>query len=473
MKKNNRNEGGDVGKRKKGVGHRASALSGRGMAISILGKWMREGVFPSQMLSDVGNRREAAMAMEIVYGVLRNLTALDFIVGKFCRKKPQLMTKVVLYVGAWQLLFSKNIPAHAAVSETLLAAEVLKVGYPSFINAVLRNIDRSREMLFSELENAPLSVAFSHPERLIRRWLADFGEERTKAILRADSEIPGMTAVVLPFKDVEKAQKLVQKWVEAGIQATKLGEEALNQMPAVMKEVSGSALDIPHGVRVEMLPGFLEGEFMIQDRATLLSLSLLAPKRGEIILDACAAPGGKSMQIAASVSERDSESGKLAGGKVFAFDAEEGRLERLRENAERTGLRDVIEIDCMDATAENLSEILKKKMGGKTVDAILADVPCSNSGVFRRRADARWRWREDDVLRLVALQLEILVNLSKVGAGRIVYSTCSIDCEEDERVVAAFLARSEGAAYELIREEKLFPGEGYDGSYAALLVRRR
>lgn len=412
----------------------------RANAINALAKWRRSGIFPERVLAS-GN----AMAMEITYGAIRNLSALDFILKRFLHKSPGALPYAALCVGAWQLIYGKNIPDYAAISETIDAAKEIGAGPTGLINAVLRNIVRNRDAIQSDLQNAPTALRLSHPEEIVRRWEKAFGAEKTISICEADNLIPSTIAIPLPFTDNAKAISLCEEWKQKSIDAR------LIDSPCGTK-----AIEIPHGIAIEHLPRYEQGLFMIQDPATLLSLSFLSPKNGETILDACAAPGGKAMQIAASVG---------ASGKVYAFDAVSERLNRLRENALRTGLNN-IEIKQADATSAELAKSLPQAQ----LDAILADVPCSNSGVFKRRPDARWRWSKDETKRLATLQLAILSNLAALKAKRIVYSTCSIDPEEDDKVVEGFLASPAGACYRLQKSTTLLPSENSDGAYAALLT---
>lgn len=414
----------------------------RAAAITALAKWLRTQMFPDRLLAD-----GQGQALEITYGVIRNKTALEHVVSKFCRKPPSPLPRAALLAGAWQLLFADGIPDYAAISETVDAARSVHAGSPGFVNAVLRAILRSRDALRAELAAAPLPLRASHPEEIVQRWTTVFGGEAAADICAADNLVPATTAVALPFSDAAKTAGLLARWKAAGIDAA-------------FSDANPAAITIPHGVRIETLPGFSEGAFIIQDPATLQSLRLLAPKPGESILDACAAPGGKAMQLAASVGKT---------GRVFAFDASVHRLGRLRANAARTGFGDVISCGEADATTPAVAAELR----GAVPDAILADVPCSNSGVFRRRPDARWRWTPGETTRLATLQLAILTNLATLGAGRLVYSTCSIDPEEDEDVVRRFLESPSGTRYQLADEVKTLPSPASDGSYAALLLARQ
>lgn len=408
--------------------------------MRAIAKWLRNGTFPSSAFPDA-----PPAAVEIIQGVLRNFTALEFAFSKFCAKRPDAPAKAALAVGAWQLLFAGNTPDYAAVGETVEAARLSHAASPAFVNAVLRNILRGRAGILADIASSALAVRTSHPQALVDRWRAAFGDAEAERICLCDNGVPQICAVPLPFCDARRRDALLASWLEAGVRAT--------PHPSAPE-----AIVVPHGTRVESLPGFAEGMFVIQDPATLLAVRILSPKPGEAVFDCCAAPGGKSLQIAGIVGD---------GGRVVAADNSEPRLKRMAENIRRTRLGGVVETCLLDASAP----LPPGLGGGRGFDGVLADVPCSNSGVFRRRPEARWRWSEGETARLAELQLGILRNMASLAPGRIVYSTCSIDPEEDEGVVERFLASDEGGSYTLAEARKLMPDEASDGAFAALLVR--
>ncbi len=416
----------------------------RAAAISALAKWLRIGVFPSRTLPE-----SSPFASEIVMGVLRNLTALDFAFGRFCRRQPAPPARAALLVGTWQLLFGDDIPDYAAINETVEAAKRARAALPSFVNGVLRNVLRNREAILGELAAAPLHVRTSHPQEIVERWRKAFGDERATEICEAGLAVPTPTAFALPRDGLsaeEATAALATRWRAAGIDSPpEIGNGSL-------------ALPIPHGVRIADLPGYAEGEFIIQDKVAFATVAdFLEPREGETILDCCAAPGGKTMQAAARVGGE---------GRVIALDNSEGRLARLRENLERTRLGDRVEVALCDAASPELVE----RFGGRRIDAVLVDTPCSNSGVFARRPEARWRWSAAEVARLAKVQRAILDNVARLGARRIVYSTCSIDPEENDAVAASFAEESAGR-HVLLRSRTLLPSSDHDGAFAALLRR--
>ncbi len=220
---------------------------------------------------------------------------------------------------------------------------------------------------------------------------------------------------------------------------------------------------LPRGVRVTEVPGYREGWFAVQDPATSLAVDLLAPQPGENILDACAAPGGKALDIAARLQ---------GNGLVVALERHTDRLARLRENVARAGggLIHVVQGDA--AAPEPARQELLAAGRGELFDGLLLDVPCSNTGVLRRRPDARWRFSEDRQKKLIETQFRILHGASALvrPGGRLVYSTCSIEPEENEELIKRWLV--DRYEYRLVSQRLLLPSvEKTDGAYACLIAR--
>jgi len=434
----------------------SSNPAGRAAAIRAIAGWLRGGEFPARALPS-----DSPLALEIVQGVMRNLSALDFAIAPLCRKRPSPAARAALLAGAWQLLVADDIPDYAAVAETVSASRAVPGVMPGFVNGVLRNILRGRDSILLDISRAPIEVRTSFPEQLVARWRRDFGDDAAHDICEAGRGIPPTTVFPLPFSNAAATQAILADFAAAGI--------------AGARATPDGGISIPRGIAVADLPGYADGRFIVQDAATLASIEMLAPRPGETVLDLCAAPGGKTMQIAALVGE---------SGHVVALDASARRLERLRENLRRTHLSGRVETAVCDAASPDLARIAD----GRRFDAILADVPCSNSGVMARRPDARWRWSAYEVARLARLQLAILENAATLRAARIVYSTCSIDPVEDSGVAAAFasspaggdyvqdaskLSLPLGRGYAFDKDGKFLPTDWRDGAFAALFTLRK
>lgn len=375
----------------------------RRSAAFIVARWIATKDFPSSMLPTGENR---AFVQDIVYTTIRRIRPLRKILGSLMKQWPKGELEALLYVGAAQILYMPDVPDFAAVSETVDAAKGCEnPSIAKVVNGVLRNVIRRREEFEKMIADAPLEERESFPTALVRRWERRFGTENA-ARLCAWHNTPAETFIA---------------------------------------RRDGSFVKLERGQRVEDIPGYAEGDFIVQDPGTRLAIELLGPKEGEHILDACAAPGGKTVQIA------------WRGASVVACEVNPTRRRRLEENLARLKLG---------------VEVIPELPASQTFDKVLVDAPCSNTGVLRRRPDARWNWNGEKLAALVKLQSEILdACASRVAPGGVlVYSTCSNEPEENEAQVAAFLARHPDFSLEESRESIPFESET-DGAFAARLRR--
>ena len=377
----------------------------RRSAAFIVARWIATKDFPSSMLPTGENR---AFVQDIVYTTIRRIRPLRKILGMLMKQWPKGELEALLYVGAAQILYMPDVPDFAAVSETVDAAKGCEnPSIAKVVNGVLRNVIRRREEFEKMIAGAPLEERESFPTALVRRWERRFGAENA-ARLCAWHNTPAETFIA---------------------------------------RRDGSFVKLERGQRVEDISGYAEGGFIVQDPGTRLAIELLDPKEGERILDACAAPGGKTVQIA------------WRGASVVACEVNPKRRRRLEENLARLKLG-----------VEVIPEL--PSVGTPLFDKVLVDAPCSNTGVLRRRPDARWNWNEEKLVALVKLQSDILdACASRVAPGGVlVYSTCSNEPEENEAQVTAFLARHPDFSLEESRESIPFDSET-DGAFAARLRR--
>lgn len=406
----------------------------RAEAIDILNRWERGGVFAESLVDDAGreNRLSAsdrALLNALVMGVLRHRTWLDYIIDSMRPGgKMQREVRALLRLGLCQLLILKIAP-HAAVNETVAMAPKKAAG---LVNAILRRTSREEDRIRQEWGTLPLPIRFSTPEWLVERWVAYFGEETAIALLTRQQEVPVLYArrnALIPLQD--------------------------GKIPEGMEEMA----DLPGWYRIcGRLPieALKAGEFYIADPSTRYAVQLLDPKPEEKILDACAAPGGKTAAISQATE------GKAL---ILATDMGEHRLPRLRTNLQKWGGNNY------EVVAFDWSRPCPDQWVG-LFDGVLLDVPCSNTGVMQRRIDVRWRITEREMERLAALQLLIMENacIAVKRNGRLVYSTCSIDPEEDSLLVKKFLASHPD--WKLVEEKLVLPQEEEtDGAYAAKLIR--
>jgi 16S rRNA (cytosine967-C5)-methyltransferase len=419
----------------------------REIVAGLLRCWEQGGGAADDLLHDALaktalDERDRALTMELFYGCLRQCAALDWIaVQKSRQGKPRPAVAVLARLGLYQLFFLDRIPAHAAVHETVeLGKKHLSARETGFLNALLRTAERERGPLKAALDRQPLATRLSHPGWLVSRWTARYGDAWTRALLEWNNTPPKLYARVTPLR--RPADALLTGWREAGIEA-KLAADGRWQQPMI--EFGGACVP-------ERLAGFTEGAFYIQDPSTVLAVELLDPQPGERVLDACAAPGGKTTLMAALMRDR---------GDIVAEDSSAERLKLVVANCARLGVTSVtVQRAKPDASDETW------------FDRVLLDVPCSNTGVLRRRVDARWRLRSDDIGQLAAGQLRLLQTAAQrvKRGGVLVYSTCSLEREENGGVVEAFTKSH--AEFALEKTVETFPPrDGVDGAFAVRFLR--
>ena len=391
-----------------------SAPNSRRTAAFVVAKWLATKDFPASMLP---SGRDRAFVQDLAYTTIRRLRPLRKVLGALMRQWPKGELEALLYVGAAQVLYMPEVPDFAAVSETVDAAKMCEnPSVAKVVNGVLRNLVRRRAEFEKAVAESPLEERESFPTALVRRWEARFGAEGAARLCAWHNE-PAET--FLARRD-------------------------------------GSFEKLGRGMRVEDVPGYAEGEFIVQDPGTRLAVELLDPKPGERILDACAAPGGKTVQIA------------WRGAEVTACEVNPKRRRRLEENLARLKLG----VEVVPELPPLPGGIPTPASGFGLFRKVLVDAPCSNTGVLRRRPDARWGWSAEKMASLVALQAEILDACAARVApgGALVYSTCSNEPEENTGQVEAFAARH--PEFTLGESRESVPHvSGTDGAFAARLVR--
>ncbi len=395
-------------------------MNSRRTAAFAIVRWLATHEFPADMLPQGGPDR--AFVQDLVYTVVRRLRPLRSVLGELMAKWPKGELEALLYVGAAQILYMPDVPDFAAVNETVAAAKASgrEKRLDRVVNGVLRNLLRRREEFEAKLAAAPLAERESFPNALVKRWIERYGAEKAEALAKWHNT-PAETWLAYPPSEDGAPGRFVR---------------------------------LERGRRVNDVEGYAEGAFIVQDPATAGAVELLDVKPGLTVLDFCAAPGGKSVQIA----------WRLKGqGRLVAQEVNPRRLARLRENISRMRLDQV--------------QVVGKAPAGEggvmaQFDRVLADVPCSNTGVLRRRPDARWRWDADHLKQLVSLQAEILSSAAAHVApgGLLVYSTCSNEPEENEAQIAAFLAAHPEFS-EVARRESLPFETGHDGAFACAMRR--
>lgn len=425
---------------------RARPGASRGEAARIVAAWMKTGEFPNRLLNAVA--RDHAFVAEVVMGVARWRGMLEWVIRQRCaRSAPEPDVAALLMVGLYQILRMDTVPEFAAVHETVDAAKHMPGAHRAagFVNRILRDVVREKPAVLAAVAAQPLAVRESHPRWLVARWQGRFGEAETERLCRWNN-VPAEVVLCLNPMRTNAVDFLAQ------LQAA--GVEARPHAAAPERCVV-----LPRGVRVDEIPGYAAGHFTAADPSTLLAVDLLDPQPGETILDACAAPGGKTALAAARM--RDT-------GVLVSADASAARLHSIRQNVARLALTcvRVLRLDAARAADVHAAG------GDAGFDRVLVDAPCTNTGVLRRRPDARWRLSPESLREATARQRAILdgVHGALKRGGTLVYSVCSIEDEEGPALVRDWLAAH--PAFHLAREVSTFPpGAGTDGGYVAAVVR--
>lgn len=445
-----------------------NTLSPRALAIQVLVAWHDSGeVIASHLDRIVFGRdlpaRDRQLAVHLVRGVLRQLQYLDRVLASYSKTPPKKMkplTLMALRVGILQLLFLDRIPASAAVNETVKALRQARQPrwLTGFVNGVLRRIAREhREGRIPPPGKMDPPIR-NHPDWLVTRWEKRFGRPLTEAICTANNLEPSLClrTNTLKISPDELLHLLHRKDIEA--------------TPG--RFAPGSIILPGHSGAVTSLPGFDEGLFQIQDEAAQLASLLLGPLRaGQNYLDGCAGLGGKSLHLAALLEH---------GAALTALEPDSRRFRLLRENLRRLGLLD--RVTPAQTTLEDFSARTTERFAG-----ILVDAPCSGTGVIRRQPDIRWNRKATDFPRYREKQLHLLDQAAALLAsgGVLVYTTCSLEPEENEEVVADFLEKHPQfqiqscrellpePARKLVDREGFFrptPADGLDGFFGARMV---
>ncbi|MGA1980203.1 MAG: transcription antitermination factor NusB [Sedimentisphaerales bacterium] len=463
--------------------------SARALAVAVLNQVDSKRGYAGQILDKLlPQTTEKQRATYLVLGSIRNRSAVDMVIAKLAdcplKRIPAKLLDIIR-IGAYELIYNPQTPDYSIVNEAVENAKaVARRGgarrsptgkkQTAFVNAILRQITRhiqNRQTPLSEantqrtLPQTPttgcefdadilpnpkdspadfLSTAFSLPKWLICSWLDEYGAELTRQICFASNRRPSI--YIRPNILKTTTQKLVEKLHTANIDVE------------VVPDFEMIRVKSPKAVME--LPGFAEGLFSIQDIAAARPLRLLQPKPQWTILDLCAAPGTKTTQLAELTGDK---------AKIIATDIDGERLKKVKENTIRLGIKSVTAIEY-----EKLFENSKFSILNSQFDAVLLDVPCSNTGVLAKRPEVRLRIRPQTIAKLTKIQNELLKSAASVikPKGKICYSTCSIQRCENSDIVNAFIKQH--SEFSLEKENLLLPSVGacdFDGGYVAILVK--
>lgn len=447
--------------------------------IRVLREVDEKEVFAQELISERCaqsdlSKRDKNLLTELVNGVIRHRLPLDTLISFFSNIPLNKIEPWVLYalrVGLYQIAYLDRIPLSAAIntSVALVKKLVRRTDAVRFTNAVLRAAERSIqnksacEPEITDLQKALyrrkniwctfhhpifpdpakhltsfLAINYSHPEWLIKRWISRYGKEKTVEICKANNLAPRV------FLRVNQGKISTREFL------------ALLDKDGISARTINTAV-VVENIAVFEIPGFAEGLFFVQDISAMKVAEFLKIEKSNTVLDMCAAPGGKTTHIAEFLGNT---------GRIYALDISAKRLQLTKENCLRMGIHNV-SIVCGDASDEKAPFRMK-------FDRILIDAPCSNTGVLSRRVEARWRLKESDINKLAALQYSIL----KTGAsllksnGYLVYSTCSIEPEENQGIIKKFMGSE--SQFSLDAEEHYLPDvDKGDGGYMARLCKRQ
>lgn len=394
----------------------------RESALNLLDSIEKNQSYSNLLLNNVIKKnnvepKDIGLLTELTYGTLQRRMTLDFYLEPFLKKARKLepWVKQLLRITLYQMIYLDKIPDRAAIYEAVeIAKKKGHKGISSMVNGVLRTIQREGVPSLEEI-NDPierLAIATSHPEWLVKRWVEQLGFEKAQEMCEINLTAPLQTARVNTTK-INREQCL-QMLIEEGYQV-----EASPVIPEAIKCLKGNLANST---------AFKEGYITIQDESSMLVAHALGVEKDEHILDACAAPGGKSTHIAEKLS---------LTGQVISLDLHEHKVKLIAENANRLGLSN-IETKALD------SRKVQEQFEKESFDRILLDAPCSGLGVMRRKPDMKYTKKEEDVFRLHSIQTDLLkavAPLLKKG-GILVYSTCTVDDEENDNVVKAFLTEN-------------------------------
>ncbi len=404
---------------KKGM---TATVNPRLLAVKTLSMILRDGAYAnlavqkqlrSSPISDIDRR----FYTELIYGLMRRYNYLERIISYLTKRPSRKLSPFVFYillVGTYQLLFMDRIPPRAAINESVKLARKLTPGLHGFVNAVLRNVDRKRSQLeptkLAKSEIEALSLTYNEPAWIVKRWVKDLGPDETKALCETLNQPSVLTARINTLAvDIESCKNQLE---EAGWQI----EDGLYWSEAIrIKE---------HGGKLEDSPYIEKGFLTFMNEASMTVAHVANPKEGMKILDCCAAPGGKSMHMATLMHNK---------GRILANDIYDHKLALIKENAER------LHVSCLEVSKQDAC--LLPDSYREQFDIVLVDAPCSGLGLLQKKPDLRWRKTEEQMNQLVTLQQQIIHKASQAvkAGGYLIYSTCTLNFDENEGIVNAFI----------------------------------
>ena len=404
--------------------NKLSTSNARQLALKILLKIDRKNSYTDVALNRALNQSnlsssDRSLCTELVYGIIRHQRTLDSLIDQLGKKKAQQQPpnlRRILHIGLYQLRYLDHIPPSAAVNTSVDLAKDNKLQRLSgVVNGILRQYIRTTQgnhdpLILPNDTLKKLAIQYSFPDWIIETWLQKWGEETTEKMCHWFNQSPNIDIRVNPLKT--NLETLQTQLTSAGVNVTPLG-----RFPCALR-LKGKIGTIP------TLPGFSQGHWTVQDTSAQLVSYFLDPQPGDTIIDACAAPGGKTTHIAELMGDQ---------GTIFACDRTPSRLKKVQENAQR------LELNCIETVVGDsryLQQFINKG------DRVLVDVPCSGLGPLHRHPDIRWRQTPENIRELTSLQLEILNQAAQwvKPQGTLVYSTCTLNPPENQEIIQTFLS---------------------------------
>ena len=414
-------------------------LNAREIAMKVIYDVEFNGAYSNMALKKALNtdleQRDKALLTSLVYGVIDKKITLDYVIGQHSKLKIKKISKyilIILRMGIYQLMFMDKIPSNAAVNESVRLAKRYGHGASAgFVNGVLRSVSKS-EIKYPEGRTELLSVKYSFPEYLCEKWINDFGYDFTEELLSAFEKTPRLN-------------------IRPNI--LKINAEELLERLGLNGEIKDGCVILSEGFDIASDELYKEGYYTVQDYAAMQAAKILSPEENETVIDMCAAPGGKTTHMAEIMQNK---------GKIYAFDMYEHKTELIRKNAERLGISIIETVTC-DSSEFNAQY-------ADIADKILCDVPCSGLGIIRRKPEIKWN--REEINNLPGIQRKILDNAVRYlkKGGEILYSTCTIEKEENEGVTDAFL--KDNSEFLKVYEKTFYPNiDDTDGFYICKMKR--
>ena len=420
-------------------------MTARQLALKVLYEVEKNGAYPGIELKKQLSASDIlpvdkGFATELVYGVLKNRTRLDFIISKYSKQKLKKISDWIINIlrmGVYQIIFLDKIPLSAAVNESVKLAK--RYGHQAssgFVNGVLRNVGRNGDVEYPKGREY-YEIFYSHPKWLVDMLFEQYGEE-AKIIIENNNKVPSTTVRVNVLKIT--AEKLTESLREKGIE--------------VKNTECENILKISSFGDISKLPEYKDGLLTPQGLSSYIAASLVEPEDGDMIFDLCSAPGGKTTAIAEMCDDT---------AKIYAFDLFEHKIELIKNNCKRLGVKNVT------ACAQD-GTVFMEEFAGKA-DKILADVPCSGLGIIRKKPDIKWNKETTDFDAIISIQEKILENAEKYlkNDGVLVYSTCTLNKNENECIAKEFANKYN---FKIEKMQTFLPDDEHDGFFVCKLRRK-